>query len=418
MKTDATSSSVEYKRGGVTVLIRPTIKNGVERFVLDYRVNGQRKLVWRSTLTEARKAASAAVDKITAGHSELAQLTNADATSFLRARDYLESTKVPLDVVAREYAEAMGILGGRASIAEACRCWVKTNDSKLPVKSIAEACAECVTSAKADGKSQRRLVQLSVPFNRFADDIRDNVSSVTPGLLSKWLSGLATGAKPLTERTRKNYRDAIGYLCRWCVLHGYLNKGTDWLENVQNYSARKLSEIEIYSPDELAKLITAADDGMVPFICISAFAGLRHAEVARLDWREIDLEDGFIEVRAANSKTGERRLVPIKDNLKAWLTPHRKDSGLVCDYANTTKQLLKIARLASVQWKHNGLRHSCISYRVAESADVPRVADESGNSVAMIRQHYLKRVKPVEAAKWFSIAPEVPENITTLKEAV
>jgi hypothetical protein len=37
--------------------------------VLDYLPNGQRKLVWRSTLADARKAAGTAIDKITEGQS-------------------------------------------------------------------------------------------------------------------------------------------------------------------------------------------------------------------------------------------------------------------------------------------------------------------------------------------------------------
>ncbi|MGH7943077.1 MAG: zonular occludens toxin domain-containing protein, partial [Limisphaerales bacterium] len=62
-----------------------------------------------------------------------------------------------------------------------------------------------------------------------------------------------------------------------------------------------------------------------------AFAGLRHAEIDRLEWHEIDLEDGFIEVKAIKSKTGERRLVPIHDNLKEWLLPYRQPTGKVSE---------------------------------------------------------------------------------------
>ena len=190
-------------------------------------------------------------------------------------------------------------------------------------------------------------------------------------------------------------------------------KGTDWLENVQNYSARKLSPIQIYTPDEVTGLLGVAGD-MTPFIAIAAFAGLRHAEISRLDWSEIDLEDGFIEVAAFKSKTGERRLVPIHDNLKKWLLPYRQQSGKVIAYANINKQLAKVARRAGIKWKHNALRHSFISYRVAECADVPRVADEAGNSPTMIRQHYLRRVKPALAVQWFNIAPETAENVIGL----
>jgi hypothetical protein len=58
-------------------------------------------------------------------------------------------------------------------------------------------------------------------------------------------------------------------------------------------------------------------------------------------------------------------------------------------------------------WKKNGLRHSYISYRVAECADVARVADESGNSPAIIRSNYLRRVKPDQAKEYFGIMPAV-----------
>jgi hypothetical protein len=69
MKVRASSGVTEIKRNGVSVRIRPTIKNGVTRFVVDYRASGQRKLVWRSTLADARTAASDAIEKITDGKS-------------------------------------------------------------------------------------------------------------------------------------------------------------------------------------------------------------------------------------------------------------------------------------------------------------------------------------------------------------
>lgn len=408
MKADAKPSSVEFKRDGISVLIRPTQKkvNGELRdyHVLDYRVNGQRKLVWRSSLADAKQAANAAIDKIVAGQAEVLQLTSSDAHVYLRAREITDRIGAPLDIIARECVEARTLLAGRATVLEACKEWLKRHDVRVPKKTVSEATAACLAMAKADGKSNDRRKQLSAIFDAFKRDQNIMVAEVTPTLVSQWLAGLQ-----LSERTRRNYRDALGFLCRWCALAGYIPKGTNWLENVQKYSARKIGEIEIYTPEEIAKLIEHADDAMLPFIVIQAFAGLRHAEVARLDWNEIELSatagESFIEVTLAKSKTGERRLVPIQDNLKSWLAPHKKERGPVCKFANTTKQLLKIAKDAGVEWKHNGLRHSFISYRVAATADVPRVADEAGNSVAIIRQHYLRRVKPSEAARWFSVEP-------------
>ena len=65
---------------------------------------------------------------------------------------------------------------------------------------------------------------------------------------------------------------------------------------------------------------------MVPFLAIGAFAGLRSAEIQRLDWA--DLKESFIEVTAGNAKTRSRRLVPIQPNLAKWLAIYRQDSGL------------------------------------------------------------------------------------------
>ena len=87
-------------------------------------------------------------------------------------------------------------------------------------------------------------------------------------------------------------------------------------------------------------LLENADPALIPFLSIGAFAGLRHAELQRLDWSEVRLDDGFIEVKASKAKTASRRLVPIPDNFRLWLKDHAKAGGPVCDYANMSKQFL------------------------------------------------------------------------------
>ena len=62
---------------------------------------------------------------------------------------------------------------------------------------------------------------------------------------------------------------------------------------------------------------------------------------------------------------------------------------------------------ASAAWKKNALRHSFISYRVAESKDAAAVALEAGNSARMIFQHYRELVTPEEAKEWFGILPTI-----------
>jgi len=72
---------------------------------------------------------------------------------------------------------------------------------------------------------------------------------------------------------------------------------------------------------------------------------------------------------------------------------------------------------ARITWKQNALRHSFISYRLAEIHDVNRVALEVGNSPQMIFRHYRELATPEQARTWFEIKPKSPANIVLLKLA-
>ena len=164
------------------------------------------------------------------------------------------------------------------------------------------------------------------------------------------------------------------------------------------------SPVSIFTPENIASLLAKADDTLKPFLAIGAFAGLRTAELQRIDWSEIDLSRGFITVAAHKAKTRRRRLVPIADNLKEWLTPCAKASGPVCVHQ---RPQMAVARMCEgFRWEANGLRHSYISYRLAILHDTARVALEAGNSPEVIFAHYRELVIPDAAQAWFSVKPK------------
>jgi len=393
---------------GVSARIRRVtkVKDGKKyhSFVVRYNHLGKPRQIWRAELEQAKDAARDACRK-TANGQTLAEdvMNNGERLAYVRAKEALSEIAVPIDTVCREYAEAAKLLGSRASIMEASREWLKHHAVELPKISVNDAVEKIKAQSRTDNKSLARQHQLRVLLNRFAGKFGINVDAITPKMIADYLTGLL-----LADRSKKNHRDVIAYFNRWLVLHGYLAKGTDWLEGVQKYVGRKSGEIVIFTPEELSGLLKKADRRMIPFLTIGAFAGLRHAEIGRLDWSEIELsnKESYIEVREGKGKTKVRRLVPVTRNLKAWLLPYQKNAGRVCPFKNTPKQLVELAAAAKIEWKHNGLRHSCISYRVAQSGDLPRIADESGNSVQVIRTNYLRRVKPAAATEWFAIVPK------------
>ena len=169
-------------------------------------------------------------------------------------------------------------------------------------------------------------------------------------------------------------------------------------------------------------MLAAAPDSFKPVLAIQAFAGLRSAEVMRLDWQNVKLTRGHIEITAANAKTASRRIVPILPNLAAWLKDAAKKSGKIFPHTRAYFHEMqrdisagtKTKTLDAVAWKHNALRHSFISYRVADIQNVAQVALEAGNSPAMIFGHYRELVTADDAKTWFAIAPKQPANIIRL----
>lgn len=158
--------------------------------------------------------------------------------------------------------------------------------------------------------------------------------------------------------------------------------------------------VAIFTPDEPAKVLSAVCVEARSAIAIGAFAGLRTAEILRLDWREVDLERGHIEVTERKAKTAKRRLVKIAPNLAPWLEPDRKEQGKIypLGWRSYHEDASAAARLGGLAWPQNGLRHSFASYHLALHQNAPALALEMGQtSPRMIFDHYREVVTREEA---------------------
>lgn len=138
-------------------------------------------------------------------------------------------------------------------------------------------------------------------------------------------------------------------------------------------------------------------------------AGVRRNsfELLRLTWAEVERRKGFIEISAGKAKTAQRRLIPLSDNLAAWLADAPRNGESVWPHSKPFlfEAMRDATAKAGVPWKGNGLRHSFISCRLAERKDVAAVALEAGNSPTMIFRHYRELATEAEAAEWFGVRP-------------
>ena len=64
-------------------------------------------------------------------------------------------------------------------------------------------------------------------------------------------------------------------------------------------------------------------------------------------------------------------------------------------------RLRQLAQKVGIKWKHNALRHSYASYRLASEQNAAQLALEMGNSPTMIFRHYRELTTPKEAKRWW-----------------
>ncbi len=186
-----------------------------------------------------------------------------------------------------------------------------------------------------------------------------------------------------------------------------------------DFGERKIAGITVEELDNwLRALLNAAAKrvpGVVPMLAIGAFAGLRDAEIKRLDWSEVDQKRGHIEVKARKAKSARRRIVQMQTNLAAWLQPYAGMTGAVAA-VNWRKKLDLVRKAAKLErWPQNGLRHSFASYRLAACHDAPRVAGDLGHtSPKMLYSTYRAVVLPEEAERYWKLVPDVKAaNVVT-----
>jgi integrase len=267
---------------------------------------------------------------------------------------------------------------------------------------VAELSHEVVAAKRRDGRAPMYVADLKKRLARFCADFGERkIAGITVEELDNWLRNLDCSPK-----SRANFRANVGVMFSYAERRRVIDSNP-----VLRTAQPKLVDKppEIFSVDELADLLNAAlskAPDAVPMLAIGAFAGVREAEIKRLNWSEIDQRRGHIEIKSSKAKSARRRIVEMQPNLRDWLRPYAGMTGAVVP-VNARKRLDGVRKAAGlVRWPKNGLRHSFASYRLAAIHDAPRVAAELGHtSPQMLYSTYRELVLPEEAERYWKIAP-------------
>jgi integrase len=168
--------------------------------------------------------------------------------------------------------------------------------------------------------------------------------------------------------------------------------------------------VPIFSVKQATDALKNCADSDRAMLAIGLVAGLRPSEVMRLKWSEINFKRGHIDAKL--TKTRDRRIVTMSENLKEWLEPLAKEGDAPVSTVHERRWRDRILKAANFPdgavWAQDILRHSFASYHLAKHQDAGKTAFELGHkgNAQILYRHYREVVSPAEAEEYWSIFPD------------
>lgn len=389
------------RHGSVTIPIYEGITAGKTRYTLAFYRDGQRIRRMFTDIDKAKKEAKLAAEKIQRGLAANNDLSSRERDLFHAARKLLNPLGTPMLAAIEEYVLSRELLGD-VPLVTAVKDYKRQNAGVRTGVPLTAICDELHATKVQDGVCQGYLDAIRATLASFCEEFDCSILHIKAEQIEEWLR--RTTDNPAT---RNNKLMIVRMLFGFARQRNYLPRTESTEPMLLSKSKLPVKDTEIYTPEQLVKLLRAAQLRLIPMLAFRAFCGIRTAELNRLDWSAVNFEKRHIELRATQAKTAARRLIPISDNLAAWVLPFR-GKGRIIPKPRIRYDISELAKKIGIGWPKNVLRHSYISYRVAQTGDVPRTALESGNSPEVIFRHYHELVEEDAAERWFGIMP--PDN--------
>ncbi len=313
------------------------------------------------------------------------------------------------------------------SLAEAARIVANQCEVKREQLTVSQLYARFMAApgrrkARAIPRRPLTVINLTWRLNRFEKAVGSRMAAeVSSSEVQAWLASLGA----LSAISFNNYRRVLHAMFAYGVLEGYL--ASNPIAKIPLYVLPHKSP-PILTVEQAEQLVTAAVQsehrlGLLGFVALGLFAGLRRAELERLDWAAVKWERKMVTVDGAIAKSGSIRNVTLPDNALAWLASHTAKAGPICP-RNMKIRLRELWKLTGFKKDgRNELRHSFASYHYDLHQNGPLTAAQLGHSTGthLLFEHYRSLVPLGEGRKYFSITPHTstaqPEKCITTPTA-
>lgn len=265
---------------------------------------------------------------------------------------------------------------------------------------LGESVVEFLGAKNGTGKRQAYLQTLKNKVELFARGRESmRLADVTPEIVREFLS-----PSRYAPATLQGMRRRLSTFFSWCVKRRKLTRNP--MEQVEGISV-PTPPPKILTVEACERLLRAAetvDRGLLPWLTLGLFCGVRPDEIRRLNWDAMKVDRGFVEVSGEASKVRARRLVRLAPNAVEWLK-----LGGDLPPVNFWRRIRKVRAAAGMaDWPADVLRHTAASMMLARDRDAAAVALELGNSPEILFRHYRELVTREDSARFWAILPATP----------
>ena len=386
-----------------------------DSYEIGYYEGGAWRTVRASTLEKAKTKGKNIAKRLAENGSQSLRLSQGECRIYVTAKSILQPHKLEVDAAARLVDDLLRRLNG-TSLQQAVDFFNAHGKRVITGAKTAVAYEAYIEDLKRRGVGIHHLRDVKRFVGAFVRAFPGEIAIIRTSEIDAYLNRLGGKA-----RNKNNARDRIISFFNFMVQKGYLPKGIDHAAKsstaftdprlVITSEAEAVASAEatdLYLPEDMGKILAAAEMDERVTLELKAFSGLRTEELARMWWVLINAKAGYINVTDAVAKVNQRA-VPILENLKRRLAayPEAEKRDKISKRWGSSNSLYhvwkRVTDKAGLPYKKNAFRNSYISYRLAQTKDINLVAYESGNSPEMIRKYYLDLVTPEQAAAWFSL---------------
>lgn len=355
--------------------IREVVTNGAnKRIEVDYGiVEGKKRRSFHKTKAEAKGAIKLFTDDQKESASYWAQLS---------ARDRIDAAKVLREVAA-----------AGTTLREVWRFYQERQNVKTGI-TLAAAIKECIEAKKGSGVSGRYAFELENYLTQFeVDRGHFDVADISPSMIEAWFKGRKEA--PATRQTGMNRLSA---LFSFCERKRYIVENP--LKRVERVRVPHVKP-EILSIDDCKALVSTAakhDKGMLTYLGLALFCGIRPDEALRITKKDINLERGLVFMDAEKSKVRNRRIIELTEPAKRCLA-----SGGAVPVKNFKRRFNALRKQAEVnKWPHDALRKTAASH-FYNLYGITKATEQLGHSAGVLLRVYREIVSNEETEAWLAI---------------